>query len=178
LRDSGISLLLAWPDAGAAALAKRDGPDIAECCVDLNQLQRDPAWAGRGDLLLIVGAQPSDYETVEAICAQWFEPVVLLNSRLEDAAVGIGSVARQRRKGFMSTWQSAFHLEPFLQGALLQEHQQQWDLFRQDSDGYRWVQQFDARPDQEQIDEALASAGDGLRQTLGAMDRFIDDLRG
>ena len=178
LKDSGIGLLLAWPDAGAAALAKRDGPELADCCVDLNQLQRDPAWSGRGDLLLIVGAQPSDYETVEAICSQWFEPVVLLNSRLEDAAVGIGSVARQRRKGFMSTWQSAFHLEPFLQGALMQEHQQQWELFRMDPDGYRWVKQFDARPDQEKIDEALASAGDGLRQTLGAMDRFIDDLRG
>ena len=103
---------------------------------------------------------------------------MLLNSRLEDAAVGIGSVARQRRKGFMSTWQSAFHLEPFLQGALMQEHQQQWELFRQDPDGYRWVKQFEARPDQEQIDEALAAARDGLRQTLGAMDRFIDDLRG
>lgn len=93
LKESGVSLLLAWPDAGAAALAKRDGPEIADCCVDLNQLQRDPAWAGRGDLLLIVGAQPSDYDTVEAICSQWFEPVVILNSRLEDAAVGIGSVA-------------------------------------------------------------------------------------
>ena len=136
------------------------------------------AWAGRGDLLLIVGAQPSDYETVEAICSQWFEPVVLLNSRLEDAAVGIGSVARQRRKGFMSVWQSAFHLEPFLQGALMQEHQKQWELFRLDPDGYRWVQQFEARPDQEQIDEALTGSGDGLKQKLGAMDRFIDDLRG
>jgi len=178
LKDSGIGLLLAWPDAGAAALAKRDGPELAECCVDLNQLQRDPAWAGRGDLLLIVGAQPNDYETVEAICGQWLQPVVLLNSRLEDAAVGIGSVARQRRKGFMSTWQSAFHLEPFVQGALLQEQQQQWELFRQDPDGFRWVKQFEARPDQEQIDEALTSSGAGLKQTLGAMDRFIDDLRG
>ena len=37
----------------------------------------------------------------------WYGAVVLLNSRLEDAAVGIGSVARQRRKGFMSTWYGA-----------------------------------------------------------------------
>ena len=100
LKESGRSLLLAWPDAGAAALAKRDGPELAECCVDLMQLQRDPAWAQRGDLLLIVGAQPSDYDTVEAVCNQWMEPVVLLNGRLEDAAVGIGSVARTRRRGF------------------------------------------------------------------------------
>ena len=51
-------------------------------------------------------------------------------------------------------------------------------VFRLDPAGYRWVQQFEARPDQEQIDDALASSTDGLRQKLGAMDRFIDDLRG
>ena len=178
LKESGQSLLLARPDAGAAALAKRDGPELADCCVDLMQLQRDPAWAQRGDLLLIVGAQPSDYDTVEAICNLWMDPVVLLNGRLEDAAVGIGSVARTRRRGFLSTWQSAFHLEPFLQGALMQERLKEWDLFRLDPAGYRWVQQFEARPDQEQIDDALSASADGLRQTLGAMDRFIDDLRG
>ena len=178
LRDSGRSLLLAWPDAGAAALAKRDGQELADCCVDLMQLQRDPAWAQRGDLLLIVGAQPSDYETVEAICTQWMEPVVLINSRLEDAAVGIGGVARSRRRGFMSTWKSAYHLEPFLEGALMQERLKEWDLFRLDPDGHRWVKRFEERPDQEQIDEALAGSADGLKQTLGAMDRFIGDLSG
>ena len=60
----------------------------------------------------------------------------------------------------------------------MQERLQEWELFRLDPAGYRWVQQFEARPDQEQIDDALASSTDGLRQKLGAMDRFIDDLRG
>lgn len=115
LLDSSRPLLVAFPDAGAAALAKRDAPDLADSCVDFMQLQRDPAWADRGQLLLLVGAQPSDYETVEAICNLWKEPVVLVNGRLEDAGVGIGSVARSRRRGFLSTWSTAFHLEPLAQ---------------------------------------------------------------
>lgn len=178
LLDSSRSLLLAFPDAGAAALAKRDAPDLADSCVDFMQLQRDPAWADRGQLLLLVGAQPSDYETVEAICNLWKEPVVLVNGRLEDAGVGIGSVARSRRRGFLSTWSTAFHLEPLAQGALMLERQKEWELFRCDPDGYRWIQRFEQRPDPEQIDAALSPSADGLRQTLGAVDRLMDDLRG
>ena len=59
----------------------------------------------------------------------------------------------------------------------MQEHLKEWELLRNPA-GYRWVQQFEARPDQEQIDDALASSTDGLRQKLGGVDRFIDDLRG
>ena len=46
----------------------------------------------------------------------------------------------------------------------MQERLQEWELFRLDPAGYRWVQQFEARPDQEQIDDALASSTDGLRR--------------
>jgi len=178
LRQQSSSLLVAFPDAGAAALAKRDAPDLADCCVDFMQLQRDPAWADRGELLLLVGAQPSDYETVEAICNLWKQPVVLVNGRLEDAGVGIGSVARSRRRGFLSTWTTAFHLEPLAQGALMLERQKEWNLFRCDPDGYRWIQKFEQRPDSEQIDDAVSPSADGLRKTLGAVDRLVDDLRG
>ena len=178
LREQGCPLLVAFPDAGAAALAKRDATDLADCCVDFMQLQRDPAWADRGELLLLVGAQPSDYETVEAICNLWKEPLVLVNGRLEDAGVGIGSVARSRRRGFLSTWTVAFHLEPLPQGALLMEREKEWDLFRCDPDGYRWIQRFEQRPEREQIDAAINPSADGLKQTLGAVDRLIDDLRG
>jgi hypothetical protein len=40
--------------------------------------------------------------------------VVLLNGRLEDAAVGVGTVGRERRKGFLGEWQSAYALIPRL----------------------------------------------------------------
>jgi hypothetical protein len=58
------------------------------------------------------------------------------------------------------------------------ERQKEWELFRCDPDGYRWIQRFEQRPDPEQIDAALSPSADGLRQTLGAVDRLIDDLRG
>jgi hypothetical protein len=43
--------------------------------------------------------------------------VVTLNGRLEDAAVGIGSVARERRRGFGAQWQAAYELRPFADSA-------------------------------------------------------------
>ena len=68
----------------------------------------------------------------------------MLNGRLEDAAVGIGSVARERRKGFCGIWQQAYWLQPLEGGALLRSYPDDWHLFRQDSDGYRLINR--ARP--------------------------------
>ena len=46
---------LLWPDAGAAALARREAPDLAASIADFNQ------WSSQADpdaLLLAVGPQP------------------------------------------------------------------------------------------------------------------------
>ena len=61
----------------------------------------------------------------------------MLNGRLEDAAVGIGSVARERRKGFVASWQQAYWLQPLEGGALMRCFPDDWRLYRQDPDGYR-----------------------------------------
>ena len=57
LRVLDESCRLLWPDAGAAALARRDAPDHADFILDFNQ------WSLGGDsdgLVLAVGPQPSD----------------------------------------------------------------------------------------------------------------------
>ena len=97
---------------------------------------------------------------------------------LEDAAVGIGSVARARRRGFVATWQVAYWLEPLAGAALLGRYPACWTLFRQDADGYREVTRFDQRPDADQIDSALHDGAAALGQQIGAMDRFLKDLSG
>jgi hypothetical protein len=138
-------------------------------------LSSDPELKGR--LLLAIGPQPSDYGLVEQICNDWEGPVVLLNGKLEDAGVGIGSVARGRRKGFLSIWRSAFHLEPLAEGALLQTEQEMWHLFQADPDGYRFLATMPSKPDAEAIAMALNGEDDSLGRQLGAVDRFIEDLR-
>jgi hypothetical protein len=176
LEASGHELLLGWPDAGSAALAQRESPELATHCLALKDLvlSDDPEIKGR--LLLAIGPQPSDYEMVEQICNSWQGTVVLLNGKLEDAGVGIGSVARGRRKGFLSIWRSAFHIEPLAEGALLQTEQEMWHLFKADPDGYRFLGTMPSKPDAEAIEMALNGESDSLGRQLGAVDRFIKDL--
>ena len=177
LETGGYEVVLGWPDAGSTALAQRESPELAGHCFALKDLvsSSDPEITGR--TLLAIGPQPSDYEMVEQICNSWQGAVILLNGKLEDAGVGIGSVARGRRKGFLSIWRSAFHLEPLAEGALLQTEKEMWHLFKADPDGYRFLGTMPSKPDAEAIGMALNGESDSLGRQLGAVDRFIEDLR-
>ena len=178
LKEEGRDLVLGWPDAGSAALAQRDDPTLASDCFAFKDLIPGSNPDRARHILLAIGAQPSDYDQVETICTGWEGPVVLLNGKLEDAGVGIGSVARGRRKGFLATWRSAFHLEPLAEGALLQNEPENWHLFRADPDGYRFISTTPSKPDAEAIATALNGDKDSLKRQLGAVDRFIEDLQG
>ena len=178
LRDAGLDPVVAWPDAGAAALAQRDAPELADACCSLMDLKRGKFSDSATRLLLAVAPQPSDYEEFESVAESWSGPVAMVNGRLEDAAVGIGNVARTRRRGFVATWQTAYWLEPLAEGALQRQCPQPWWLFRRDAEGHRAVSNFEARPEPEAIEEALYGEGAELKRQVGAMDRFINDLRG
>ena len=175
LAAAHTDLRVLWPDAGAAALARRDAPEMAAAIADFNQ------WTAKADpdaLLLVVGPQPSDYDAFMALCENHRGVVVMLNGRLEDAAVGIGSVARERRKGFVASWQQAYWLQPLEGGALMRSFPDDWALFRQDPDGYRWLSSSVNRPNPETLAALLAGEDpDGLKQQLGSVDRFLDGLR-
>jgi hypothetical protein len=168
---------LVFADAGSAALAKRDGPDLAERCADFNSLLREQGHETSQGLLLAVAPSPAEYGDFERLCQQHRGAVVTLNGRLEDAAVGIGSVARQRRRGFVAQWQAAYCLQPLAEGVLRRSYPDQWQLYREDVDGFRLANQFERRPDGEQIAEALAGeAGLGLAGNLRALNELIDGL--
>ena len=171
-------VLVVWPDAGAAALARRDADDLSAVTMDFNQLKRKESSTPDTRVLLAIGPQPSDYDDFEAVCDGHAGPVVMLNGRLEDAAVGIGSVARERRRGFVATWLQAYWLQPLEGGALLRSYPENWQLFRLDPDGYRPLSSFGMRPDPESIAAVLAGEDPvGLKQQLKSVDRFLDGLQ-
>jgi len=98
---------LLFTDAGATALAKRDAPDLAGSIASLGdqiRLQKaadpeaEPGAELVTELLVLVAPALAEYEDVDTICQQHRGAVLLLNGNLEDAAIGIGSVARQRRR--------------------------------------------------------------------------------
>jgi len=177
-----VDLRLLFPDAGAAALARRDGSDLGGLILDFGALQRSEAAAaglgGERTLLLAVAPTPADYEDFVQICTGYGGAVVMLNGRLEDAAVGIGSVARQRRRGFLAQWQTAYAVMPVEGGALRRAHPQAWEVHREDPDGFRLVATFAQKPDPEELATALAGGdGIGLGGNLRVLDAFIEGLR-
>lgn len=104
-----------FTDAGAAALARRDAPEQAERLTSLSDRRRLQRRAAESEepsedagVLVLVAPSQAEYSEVEEICLAHRGAVVLLNGRLEDAAIGIGSVARERRRGFLATWESAY----------------------------------------------------------------------
>jgi hypothetical protein len=187
LRASHTQLSLLFPDAGAAALARRDAPEQAEWVADFRGHQRRQQTdqdkgldtdqdTEASSVLLAVAPNQADYEDFEKLCAGHRGAVVVINGSLEDAAVGIGSVARERRRGFLAQWQAAYYLQPLDGAALRRAFPGPWELFRQDADGFRLAASFDQKPDGEQQAEALATSG-GLAGNLRAMDAFIEGLR-
>ncbi len=151
-------LRVLFSDMGATALARRDAPDLADRIASLgDQRRRQEQNGSSSGLLLLVGVSPADVDQVEAVCADHRGALLLVNGSLEDRAVGIGSVARSRRRSFVSRWQAAYALVPTSVSALRRAYPGPWELYRLDADGYRPVAQFEQRPDGEQQAEALAS---------------------
>lgn len=177
LAERRPGLRLVFPDAGAAALARRDAPAQADRIADFRAEQRrlEAASDGAAELLLAVAPSQADYEAFEQLCSAHTGAVVVLNGSLEDAAVGIGSVARERRRGFLAQWRPAYHLQPLDGAALRLAFPGDWELYRLDPDGYRLAERFAQKPDAEQQAQALDAGA--LAGNLRAVDAFLEGLR-
>lgn len=171
-------LRLLCADMGATALARRDAPDLADRIASFGDQIRLQAAGPSDGVLLLLGASQAEYEQVEQLCNAHRGPVLLLNPALEDAAVGIGSVARQRRRGFLSQWEAAYALVPQADRALRRAYPEGWELYRLDPDGYRLAARFERRPDAEQQATALGGEGaGGLGGNLRALGDLIEGLQ-
>ena len=178
LTETGRGGRLLFADEGAAALARRESEILAPRIASYGDERRRQGEAGGEGLLLLVSPSQAEYDLVEALCGAHRGAVLLLNPNLEDAAVGIGSVARQRRKGFLSTWQTAYALLPDAESALRRAHPGEWELYRLDPDGYRLVRSFERRPDGESRAEALAGTGGvGLAGQLRGLNDLLEGLQ-
>jgi hypothetical protein len=178
LTETGRGGRLLFADEGAAALARRESEILAPRIASFGDERRRQGEAGGEGLLLMVAPSQAEYDLVEALCGAHRGAVLLLNPNLEDAAVGIGSVARQRRKGFLSTWQTAYALLPDAESALRRAHPGEWELYRLDPDGYRLVRSFERRPDGESRAEALAGTGGvGLAGQLRGLNDLLEGLQ-
>ena len=145
-----------FPDAGAAALARRDWNNPEFVIRGLGELTQtvDP----EDDLYLVVNPSAVEVNQVEALCNTALDqPVVLLNPKLEDVAiVGIGYAARQLRDRFLSQIETCYYVRPIDQGVIYRAYPGPWQIWRETGpDEYEHVQDLSNRPSSEDIDRIL-----------------------
>ena len=149
LKEINYDNILLWSDAGGAALAKRDNPELA------NKIFTFKEFINSSDLLnsvlLVCSPQPYDIEMFEQVCSHTNSTVIMINGKLEDPIVGIGSVGREMRKRFAEKWKVLYFVQPLSMGALLKRFPHDWQLFKLNPNGYSFVKSFESRPDDETI---------------------------
>ena len=141
--------ILLWADAGGAALAKRDNPELANKIFTFKEFINSTELLN--SLLIVCSPQPYDIEIFEKVCSHTNSSIIMINGKLEDPIVGIGSVGREMRKRFAEKWEVLYFVQPLSMGALLKKFPNDWELFKLNSNGYSFVKSFDKRPDDETI---------------------------
>jgi hypothetical protein len=153
---AGQQFKVFFPDAGAAALARRDWQNPDFVVRGLGELS-EPV-AADDDLYIVVNPSSVEVASVESLCSQAIDqPVILLNPQLEDiAVVGIGYAARQIRERFLSQIESCYYLRPLEKAAIYRCYPGPWQIWRETATGeYEWASDCAKRPSGEDIDRIL-----------------------
>lgn len=156
LQEMGLKFKMFFPDAGAAALARRDwgNPDFSIRGLGERSDQIEPD----DEAYLFVEPSSVEVNTVEEMCNEMVgRPVIMLNPRLEDIAIiGIGYAGRQLRERFLSTLESAYYLRPMAGALLFRCYPDPWQLYREIGEGqYELLAEFPQKPSGESIDRLL-----------------------
>ena len=160
LDSFGSQLKVFFPDAGAAALARRDWGDVPFKILDIGtgrvpvgqQIQlEDQAF-------FFVAPSAVEVSQVEKLCAEaGSRLVVMLNPRLEDATtIGIGYAGRQLRDRFLSTIEPCYHLRPLEGAALFRCYPSPWQIWQEIGNEYQLITELPKKPPGEELDQILA----------------------
>ncbi|GAB4139860.1 MAG: DUF1995 family protein [Cyanobacteria bacterium J069] len=156
--ERGSGLRVFFPDAGAAALARRDWGDTPYVIRGIEDLQTEI----QPEESLILFIQPSSVEVgkVEALCQQAGDrPVVFFNPRLEDVAtIGIGYAGRQLRERFLNQFQACYSIRPLEGAAVFRAYPAPWQVWLEQETAYQLIAEEAQRPAGEALDAILMRA--------------------
>lgn len=166
----GSQLKVFFPDAGAAALAHRDWGDVPFKILDIGtgkvsvQQQIQP----EDGAFLFIAPSAVEVAQVEKLCEEaGSRPVVMLNPRLEDAAiVGIGYAGRQLRTRFLNTIESCYHIRPLDGAALFRCYPSPWQVWLETGDDYQLIAELPKKPSGEELDQIVAGKNQPARSPL------------
>ena len=156
----GSKLKVFFPDAGAAALARRDWGDVPFKILDIGtgKVSVEQQIQPEDEAFLFIAPSAVEVAQVEKLCeAAGERPVVLLNPRLEDASIiGIGYAGRQLRDRFLNTVESCYHIRPLDGAALFRCYPSPWQVWLETGEDYQLITELPKKPFGEEIDQILA----------------------
>ncbi|MEM7649731.1 MAG: DUF1995 family protein, partial [Cyanobacteria bacterium P01_A01_bin.70] len=150
-----------FPDAGAAALARRDWQNPEFSIRGINEFKG--RLESNDEACLIIEPSAVEVTAVEALCNEATgKYVIMLNPKLEDiAVVGIGYAARQLRDRFLSSLETAYYLQPLEGATLLRIYPDPWQVWGEtEEDEYELLGEFSAKPSAEAIANLFANEDD------------------
>lgn len=171
LQELELSFKMYFPDAGAAALARRDwgNPDFVVRGIGELQGQMEP------DDQAYLFVEPSSIEVsqVEDMCnAAKDKFVIMLNPKLEDVAtIGIGYAGRQLRERFLSTLEPVYYLRPMDDVVLFRCYPDPWQVWQAAvGEPYQLLAELPQKPSGEALDRILLGepSTDSSAQAAGA----------
>lgn len=158
-----------FPDAGAAALARRDWGEPTYSVRGINELKGQ--MEDDDDAFLVIEPSAVEVKEVEKMYeAAGERPFVMLNPRLEDVAIiGIGYAGRQLRERFLSTIETVYCIKPLNGAAIFRCYPQPWQVWLEKSPGdYELIAEEAERPIGEVLDRILMGAEVGGGEAEGA----------
>lgn len=187
LEQLGSQLKVFFPDAGAAALARRDWGDVPFKILDIGtgkvpvQQQIQP----EDGVFLFIAPTAVEVALLEKLCEEAGDrPVVMLNPRLENAAtIGIGYAGRQLRDRFLSTIESCYHIRPLEEAIVFRCYPSPWQVWLEKGDEYQLITELLKNPLGEELDQILtretqpaSSPAPKKPGVLASLQRFLRTL--
>jgi len=157
--DYGANLKVYFPDAGAAALARRDWGPMAFEIRGIGEIRGQIQPEDR--LFFLVNPSAVEVNEVEKLSERAGDrPLIMLNPDLESVAtIGIGYAARQLRDRLLSTFEPCYYLRPLDQAAILRCYPGLWQVWLEKSDGeYDLISETPQRPMGDDLDQILLKA--------------------
>jgi len=155
LQELGLTFKLYFPDAGAAALARRDwgNPDFVVRGIGELKAVMEP----EDQAYLFVEPSSIEVSQVEDMCTEAGDRfVIMLNPKLEDVAtIGIGYAGRQLRERFLSTLEPIYYLRPLDGAVLLRRYPDPWQVWQETATGYELLAEVPEKPSGEALDRIL-----------------------
>jgi hypothetical protein len=161
--EYGSRLKVFFPDAGGAALARRDWGDVAFKILDIGtgKLALEQKIEPEDEIFFLVAPTVVEVTEVEKMAQLVGDrPLVILNPRLEDlGAVGIGYAARQLRERFVNTIESCYYLRPLDdETAVVRCYPRMWEVWVEKSGEYQRIAELPQKPSGDELDLIVAKA--------------------